>query len=92
MNLVLPPFHVLHRSSAPSFVALIAAALITLMRGGLLRFPVVNVLLALRELLMDRFVIEHIITWMVSSGIYAIAAALYAARQFKREDIVTSLS
>lgn len=54
--------------------------------------PVVNVLLALRELLMDRFVIEHIVTWIVSSGIYALAAALYAARQFKREDIVTSLS
>ena len=54
--------------------------------------PVVNVLLALRELLMDRFVVEHIVTWIVSSGIYAMAAALYAARQFKREDIVTSLS
>tara|TARA_B110000444_G_C18851308_1_gene605902 strand:- start:6412 stop:7635 length:1224 start_codon:yes stop_codon:yes gene_type:complete len=54
--------------------------------------PVVNVLLALRELLMDRFVVEHIVTWIISSGIYAMAAALYAARQFKREDIVTSLS
>jgi len=54
--------------------------------------PVVNVLLALRELLMDRFVVEHILTWIVSSGFYAIVAALYAARQFKREDIVTSLS
>jgi len=54
--------------------------------------PVVNVLLALRELLMDRFVVEHIVTWIVSSGVYAMAAALYAARQFKREDIVTSLS
>jgi sodium transport system permease protein len=54
--------------------------------------PVVNVLLALRELLMDRFVVEHIVTWIISSGVYAMAAALYAARQFKREDIVTSLS
>ena len=54
--------------------------------------PVVNVLLALRELLMDRFVLEHILVWVVSSTIYAIAAAVYAARQFKREDIVTSLS
>jgi sodium transport system permease protein len=54
--------------------------------------PVVNVLLALRELLMNRIVGLHIITWLVSSALYAIGAAWYAARQFKREDIVTSLS
>jgi sodium transport system permease protein len=54
--------------------------------------PVVNVLLALRELLMNRIVGVHILTWLVSSGVYALAAAWYAARQFKREDIVTSLS
>ena len=54
--------------------------------------PVVNVLLALRELLMNRIVYSHILIWMVTSTVYAFAAAFYAARQFKREDIVTSLS
>ena len=54
--------------------------------------PVVNVLLALRELLMNRIVATHIVIWLVSSTVYALSAALYAARQFKREDIVTSLS
>ncbi len=54
--------------------------------------PVVNVLLALRELLMDRVVVEHIIVWVITSILYAGSAALYAARQFKREDLVTSIS
>ena len=54
--------------------------------------PVVNVLLALRELLMNRVVYMHVAVWLVSSTVYAVAAAYYAARQFKREDIVTSLS
>ena len=54
--------------------------------------PVVNVLLALRELLMNRVVYGHVAIWLVSSTIYALGAAYYAARQFKREDIVTSLS
>ena len=54
--------------------------------------PVVNVLLALRELLMNRIVYTHVIVWVVSSTVYALGAAYYAARQFKREDIVTSLS
>ena len=54
--------------------------------------PVVNVLLALRELLMNRIVYSHVVVWVVSSTLYALAAAYYAARQFKREDIVTSLS
>ncbi len=54
--------------------------------------PVVNVLLALRELLMDRVVAEHIIVWVITSILYAGSAALYAARQFKREDLVTSIS
>ncbi|MBL6748586.1 MAG: ABC transporter permease [Candidatus Poseidonia sp.] len=54
--------------------------------------PVVNVLLALRELLMNRIVVSHIVIWLLSSTIYALGAALYAARQFRREDIVTSLS
>ena len=54
--------------------------------------PVVNVLLALRELLMNRIVYSHVLVWLLSSTFYALAAAYYAARQFKREDIVTSLS
>ncbi len=54
--------------------------------------PVVNVLLALRELLMNRVVYGHVAVWLVSSTVYALGAAYYAARQFEREDIVTSLS
>ncbi|DAC60362.1 MAG TPA: ABC transporter permease [Candidatus Poseidoniaceae archaeon] len=54
--------------------------------------PVINILLALRELLLDRVVTEHILIWMVSSIIYATLAAYYAAKQFQREDIVTTLS
>ena len=54
--------------------------------------PVVNILLALRELLMNRVIPEHIIIWAFSSIVYAALAAYYASRQFSREDIVTSLS
>ena len=54
--------------------------------------PVINILLALRELLLDRVIVEHIIIWFASSVLYASLAAYYAARQFKREDIVTTLS
>ncbi len=54
--------------------------------------PVINILLALRELLLDRVIVEHIIIWFVSSVFYASLAAYYAAKQFKREDIVTTLS
>ena len=54
--------------------------------------PVVNILLALRELLLNRVVPLHVLVWVVSSAVYATFAALYAARQFNREDIVTTLS
>lgn len=54
--------------------------------------PVVNILLALRELLMDRIIAEHIVIWAGTSLLYAGLAAYYASRQFGREDIVTSLS
>jgi sodium transport system permease protein len=54
--------------------------------------PVVNVLLALRELLMNRIITGHIVIWVGTSIFYAIMAAKYASMQFKREDIVTSLS
>ena len=54
--------------------------------------PVINILLALRELLLDRVIIEHVAIWFASSVLYASLAAYYAAKQFKREDIVTTLS
>ena len=54
--------------------------------------PVINILLALRELLLDRVIIEHVAIWFVSSVLYASLAAYYAAKQFRREDIVTTLS
>ena len=54
--------------------------------------PLVNILLAMRELLLDRVIIEHIGVWLISSIFYAGLAAWYAARQFKREDLVASLS
>ncbi len=54
--------------------------------------PVINVLLALRELLLDRVIVEHVLIWSITSLFYAALAALYAARQFNREDIVTTLS
>ena len=54
--------------------------------------PLVNILLALRELLLDRIVVEHIVVWLLSSIFYAGLAAWFAARQFKREDLVASIS
>ena len=54
--------------------------------------PLVNILLAMRELLLDRVIAEHVFVWIISSTIYAGLAAWFAARQFKREDLVASLS
>ena len=54
--------------------------------------PLVNILLAMRELLLDRVIFEHVTIWLISSIIYATLAALYAAKQFKREDLVASIS
>ena len=54
--------------------------------------PLVNILLALRELLLDRIIVEHIAVWLLSSIFYAGLAAWFAARQFKREDLVASIS
>ena len=54
--------------------------------------PLVNILLAMRELLLDRVIIEHVFVWMMSSIFYAGLAAWFAARQFKREDLVASIS
>ena len=54
--------------------------------------PLVNILLAMRELLLDRIIFEHIMVWIISSVFYAALAAWFAARQFKREDLVASIS
>jgi len=54
--------------------------------------PVVNILLAMRELLMDEVVFGHVAIWFISSLSYALLAAWYAARQFNREDLVESIS
>ena len=54
--------------------------------------PLVNILLAMRELLLDRIILEHLMVWLFSSIIYAGLAAWFAARQFKREDLVASLT
>ena len=54
--------------------------------------PLVNILLAMRELLLDRIILEHVLVWLTSSVFYAGLAAWYAAKQFKREDLVASIS
>lgn len=83
---------------APALMLILFPALFTQVinldgiEGVWFAIPVVNVLLALRELLMNRIITEHVVIWMLSSMIYAGLAAYYASRQFNREDIVTSLS
>ena len=42
--------------------------------------PLVNILLAMRELLLDRIILEHVMVWLFSSIIYAGLAAWFAAR------------
>lgn len=54
--------------------------------------PFVNVLLALRELLLDRVIVEHVIIWISVSIFVSSLTIRYAAKQFSREDIVTSRS
>ena len=83
---------------APALMLILFPALFTQVinldgiEGFWFAIPVVNILLALRELLMNRVITEHVLIWAVSSVIYASLAAYYASRQFNREDIVTSLS
>jgi len=83
---------------APALMLILFPALFTQVinldgiEGFWFAIPVVNILLALRELLMNRVITEHVIIWAVSSVIYASLAAYYASKQFSREDIVTSLS
>ena len=54
--------------------------------------PFVNVLLGLRELLLNRIVIEHVVVWIFVSTLVCIATIRYAAKQFHREDIITTKS
>ncbi|MDC0055456.1 ABC transporter permease subunit [Deltaproteobacteria bacterium] len=54
--------------------------------------PVVNILLAMRELLTDRVISGHVLIWFGSSLVYALLAAWYASKQFNREDLVESIS
>lgn len=54
--------------------------------------PFVNVLLALRELLLDRVILEHVIIWISVSIFVSFLTIRYAAKQFSREDNVTSRS
>ena len=54
--------------------------------------PVVNILLAMRELLTDRVISGHVLIWFGSSLFYALLAAWYASKQFNREDLVESIS
>ena len=83
---------------APALMLILFPALFTQVinldgiEGFWFAIPVVNILLALRELLMNRVITEHLLIWVVSSVVYASLAAYYASRQFSREDIVTSLS
>ena len=54
--------------------------------------PFVNVLLGLRELLLNRIIIEHVLVWTLVSTIVCIMTIRYAAKQFNREDIITTKS
>ena len=54
--------------------------------------PFVNVLLGLRELLLNRIIIEHVIVWVLVSSLICILTVRYAAKQFHREDIITTKS
>ncbi|MEC7272543.1 MAG: ABC transporter permease subunit [Candidatus Thermoplasmatota archaeon] len=54
--------------------------------------PFVNVLLGLRELLLNRIIIEHVIVWVLVSSFICLLTVRYAAKQFHREDIITTKS
>ena len=54
--------------------------------------PVVNVLLAMRELLLDQVDPVHTVVWLSTTMVYTVAALWYAQRQFNREDLVLSPS
>ena len=83
---------------APSIILIIFPALFTQVinldgiESWWFAIPLVNVLLALRELLLDRIIIEHVVIWALSSMFYSFLVSWFASRQFKREDLVASLS
>ena len=54
--------------------------------------PFVNVLLGLRELLLNRIIVEHVIVWILVSSTVCLLTIRYAAKQFHREDIITTKS
>ena len=54
--------------------------------------PFVNVLLGLRELLLNRIIFEHVFVWVFVSSLVCLLTVRYAAKQFHREDIITTKS
>ena len=54
--------------------------------------PIFNVCLAMREALLNINDLSHISLWLFSSLLYAFLAVTWAAKQFKREDLVESIS
>ena len=54
--------------------------------------PILNLLLAMRELLVNEIYIVHALIWIISSIFYATLSILYASRQFNREDLVITQS
>lgn len=54
--------------------------------------PFVNVLLGLRELLLNRVILEHVVVWIFVSSVICILTVRYAAKQFRREDIISTKS
>ena len=54
--------------------------------------PFVNVLLGLRELLLNRIILEHVFVWVFVSSLVCYVTIRYAAKQFKREDIISTKS
>ena len=54
--------------------------------------PFVNVLLGLRELLLNRIIVEHVVVWVLVSSLMCFDVVRYAAKQFHREDIITTKS
>lgn len=54
--------------------------------------PILNLLLAMRELLINELNFIHILTWIFSSLFYASISIFYASKQFSREDIVITQS
>jgi sodium transport system permease protein len=54
--------------------------------------PILNLLLAMRELLVNEIDVVHALIWIISSIFYATLSILYASRQFNREDLVITQS